>query len=293
MGSVKIIECPRDAMQGIHWFIPTELKIQYLNSLLKAGFDTLDFGSFVSPKAIPQMKDTAEVLNGLNASSTKLLAIVANKRGADEAAAFERINYLGYPFSISETFQKRNTNSTITESLQRVSEIQQVCSDHNKTLVIYISMAFGNPYGDEWNAGIASQWVTEIASMGIKIIAMSDTVGVAHEDDISSLFTSLIPQFPEVEFGAHLHTTRYNWKEKTQSAWNAGCRRFDSAIRGFGGCPMAVDELTGNLATENLLSFLDEIKVNSGIDKEEFMRAYQMAGHVFTGPPQQAGSTSV
>lgn len=283
---VKLIECPRDAMQGISWFIPTEIKINYINSLLKAGFDTLDFGSFVSPKAIPQLRDTAQVLAGLDlsATKTKLLSIIANVRGGEDAVKFEEINYLGFPFSISETFQQRNTNSSILQSLQTVETLQSLCVNHNKELVVYISMAFGNPYGDEWNEEIAMKWVDKIAGMGIKTIAMSDTVGVAKPDDITTLFNSVIPEFTNVDFVAHLHCTPDNWKTKVAAAWDSGCRRFDSAINGFGGCPMAEDELVGNLATENLLHFLKEKKVGTGINDKSFSEAMMMAASVFSEP---------
>ncbi|HEU4719655.1 MAG TPA: hydroxymethylglutaryl-CoA lyase [Bacteroidia bacterium] len=281
--SVQLVECPRDAMQGLHTFIPTEKKISYINSLLKCGFHTIDFGSFVSPKAIPQLRDTAEVLGKLDLSSSpsKLLAIIANVRGAEDALKFDEISYLGYPFSISETFQKRNTNATIEQSLGRVEEIQQLCVRHSRELVVYISMAFGNPYGDPWNADVAVEWTKRLSSMGIKIIALADTIGVSNPENISYLFSTLIPEFPGITIGAHLHTTPGSWKEKMEAAWNAGCRRFDSAVKGFGGCPMATDKLTGNMATENVLSFLDEKKVSTGIDRSQFVRSVGEAGSVF------------
>lgn len=256
---MKIIECPRDAIQGLHHFIPTEKKIAYINQLLASNlFDTIDFGSFVSPKAIPQMADTKGVLSGGNLfeTKTKLLAIIANERGAQEASAYERITYLGYPFSVSETFQLRNTNATIAESLERVKAIQAICEKTSKQLVLYISMGFGNPYGDVWNAEIVLEWVEKLKQLGIKIFSLSDTVGVANPESIRYLFENLIPQHPDLEFGAHLHTTPDTWKEKIESAYNAGCRRFDGAILGYGGCPMAADELVGNMPTENLLSFI-------------------------------------
>jgi len=254
---MKLIECPRDAIQGIKHFIPTEKKIKYINLLLESNlFDTIDFGSFVSPKAIPQMADTAEVVRGLDLSQTKtkLLAIIANERGAMEACQFEQISFLGYPFSISETFQLRNTNATIAESLERVKAIQEITEKADKQLVIYISMGFGNPYGDEWNAEIAIKWVDELQKFGIKIFSLSDTVGVATPESITYLFKNLIPKYPNLEFGAHLHTTPDTWQEKVDAAYNAGCRRFDGAILGYGGCPMAADELVGNMAMENLLT---------------------------------------
>ncbi|GAB3509793.1 hydroxymethylglutaryl-CoA lyase [Emticicia fontis] len=256
---MKIIECPRDAIQGLHHFIPTEKKIAYINELLASNlFDTIDFGSFVSPKAIPQMADTKGILYGdyLFESKTKLLAIIANERGAQEASAYERINYLGYPFSVSETFQLRNTNATISESLERVKGIQEICEKTSKQLVLYISMGFGNPYGDVWNAEIVLEWVEKLKQLGIKIFSLSDTVGVANPESIRYLFENLIPKHPDLEFGAHLHTTPDTWKEKIESAYGAGCRRFDGAILGYGGCPMAADELVGNMPTENLLSFI-------------------------------------
>lgn len=278
---IKIIECPRDAMQGIKEFIPTGKKINYINSLLKVGFDTIDFGSFVSPKAIPQMQDTAAVLSGLDLSSTnsKLLAIIANVRGAMDAVEFEEISYLGFPFSISETFQQRNTNSSIEESLKRVEEIQDLCVRNKKQLVVYISMAFGNPYGDEWSNEIATKWAKQLSQLGIKIIALADTIGVSNPENIKSLFGALIPALPGVEFGAHLHTTPDTWEEKVKAAYESGCRRFDSAIKGFGGCPMAKDELVGNMATENLLSFFDD--KNLGLNKVAFSESMRIALEVF------------
>lgn len=281
--SVKIIECPRDAMQGLHNFIPTEIKADYINQLLKVGFDTIDFGSFVSRKAIPQMRDTADVLSRLNLGNTKtkLLAIVANTRGAEDASKFEEIDFLGYPFSISETFQLRNTNATIAESIVRVEEIQNLAVKNNKKTVIYISMGFGNPYGDIWNVEIAQYWVDKLADMGIKIIALSDTVGIASPESISYLFKHLIPPYPDVEFGAHLHAQPYNWMPKIKAAYESGCIRFDAAMRGYGGCPMAKDDLTGNMATENLLQFFEENQVESDIDKTQFKKAMKMVDSVF------------
>ena len=281
---VELIECPRDAMQGIKTEISTETKIEYINALLKVGFDTIDFGSFVSPKAVPQMADTVKVLEGLdlNNTSSKLLAIVANTRGAKEACVFEQISFLGYPFSISETFQQRNTNASIEESLKRVEEIKNLTDINNKTLVIYISMAFGNPYGDLWHADIAAEWASRLHhELGIEILALSDTIGTSDTDSITKLFSTLIPQLPKVTFGAHLHTTPFSWKVKMDAAYNAGCRRFDGAIRGFGGCPMATDDLTGNMATENILSYLDEVNAKTHIDKELFTKAVVMADRVF------------
>lgn len=256
---MKIIECPRDAIQGLHNFIATEKKVAYINQLLASNlFDTIDFGSFVSAKAIPQMADTSAVIEQLDTASTqsKLLAIIANERGATEAATYTQITYLGYPFSVSETFQQRNTNASIAQSLERVKAIQDICLKHNKQLVIYISMGFGNPYGDIWNAEIVLDWIDKLKALDIKIFSLSDTVGVATPENIAYLFNNLIPAHPELEFGAHLHTTPDTWQQKIESAYNAGCRRFDGAIMGYGGCPMAADELVGNMPTENLLLFL-------------------------------------
>lgn len=281
---LKLIECPRDAMQGLKEFIPTEQKVRYINQLLNIGFDTIDFGSFVSPKAIPQMKDTSQVLSmlNLNEHSSKLLAIIANERGAMDACAYEEISYLGYPFSISEEFQKRNTNANLEESLKRVEEIQNLCLRSRKQLVVYISMAFGNPYGEKWHPDIAAQWSERLfKDFDIRIIALSDTIGVSDPENISMLFSNLIPELPEVEFGAHLHTRPETWKEKIESAWNSGCRRFDGAIKGFGGCPMAKDDLTGNMPTENLLGYFEEIKVETGIDNKAFAEAQRIAEEIF------------
>ncbi len=281
--TLKLIECPRDAMQGIHDFIDTDLKVEYINSLLQVGFDTIDFGSFVSPKAIPQMKDTAEVLSKLDLDNTKskLLAIVANMRGANDASQFSEIGFLGYPFSISETFQLRNTNATIEESLERVMQIQDLCGKTNKELVIYISMGFGNPYGDEWNVEICQKWVDKLAEIGIKIMALSDTIGVANPGSISYLFSNLIPPYPNVEFGAHLHTRPDAWEDKIIAAYDSGCRRFDATISGYGGCPMAKDDLTGNMPTENLLYYFDKHNIQSGIDKSAFIRSLSISNKVF------------
>lgn len=281
---LKLIECPRDAMQGLHDFIPTDKKVAYINQLLKVGFDTIDFGSFVSPKAIPQLKDTAEVLNGLNIeeSKSKLLAIVANNRGAEDACEFDEIDYLGFPFSISETFQQRNTNSSIEESLNRVEAIQKLCVTNNKKLVVYISMAFGNPYGDEWNLEIAAHWSKKLSNdFGIKILALSDTIGVSNKENITSLFKGLISELPDVEFGAHLHSIPSDVMEKVSAAYGAGCRRFDGAIKGFGGCPMAMDELTGNMPTEVMLEYFDNRKIGTNIDVKEFEKAIGMALNLF------------
>ena len=280
---LKIIETPRDAMQGLHDFIETEVKARYINQLLKVGYDTIDFGSFVSPKAIPQLRDTEAVLDllDLEQSKSKLLAIVANKRGADEAIKHKQIKYLGYPFSISETFQQRNTNATIAESMERVDQIQELCIKHDKELVIYISMGFGNPYGDPWNVEICQKWVDELAEMGIKIMALSDTIGVANSDSISYLFSNLIPPYPDVEFGAHFHTTADAWEEKISAAHLAGCQRFDASIKGYGGCPMAKDELVGNMATENLLFYFDQHDVELNLNRQEFNKSMKLALDTF------------
>jgi hydroxymethylglutaryl-CoA lyase len=280
---VKLIECPRDAMQGLHDFIPTETKAAYINQLLKVGFDTIDFGSFVSPKAIPQLRDTAEVLNQLDLSTTKskLLAIIANTRGAEDAVKFEEIYYLGFPFSISETFQQRNTNSSIAQSLKTVEDVQNLCVKHNKEMVVYISMAFGNPYGDDWNSDIVIEWTKKLADLGIKIIALSDTIGASNRENISYLFKNIVPEFTEVEIGAHLHTTPTTWQEKVDAAYQNGCRRFDGAIKGFGGCPMATDKLTGNMPTENIVNYLTENKINTTINLDEFNTSILEAIKVF------------
>jgi hydroxymethylglutaryl-CoA lyase len=283
MQGIKLIECPRDAMQGLSEFVPTEVKAAYINQLLKVGFHSLDFGSFVSPKAIPQMRDTAEVLAKIDLSGTrtKLLAIVANQRGAEEACQFEEIRYLGYPFSVSETFQLRNTNATLAESVERTQAIQDLCVKHGKELVLYLSMGFGNPYGDPWNTEIVQKWVDALVPFGIRIFSLSDTIGCSNPENIAYLFGDLIPAYPEVEFGAHLHTQPHNWREKVQAAWEHGCRRFDGALRGYGGCPMAKDELTGNMATENMVFFFDEMGVDLGIDRSSFGKSLAMTNSVF------------
>lgn len=269
-------------MQGLHDFIPTQTKIEYINGLLACGFDTIDFGSFVSPKAIPQLRDTAEVLDGLNVSPSKLLAIVANERGANEAASFDRIDYLGYPFSVSEEFQKRNTNATIEESLGRVEAIQNTAAKANKEVVLYLSMGFGNPYGETWHPDIVAKWSQKLYDdLGIKIMALSDTIGVASQDTIEDLFTTLIKEFPNVEFGAHLHTVPENAAALVSSAYGAGCRRFDGAIKGFGGCPMASDDLTGNMPTEIMKLWFDTKGIETGLDTKAFERSIQQALRVF------------
>ena len=281
--SVKIIECPRDAMQGIKTFIPTAEKITYIRALLQCGFDTLDFGSFVSPKAVPQMQDTASVLEGLDLSKSKskLLAIVANVRGAKDACRFEPIDYLGYPFSISENFQMRNTHKTIAQSIEVLDEVLELAATHNKEVVTYISMGFGNPYGDPWNVDIVAEWTERLAAMGIRILSLSDTIGSSTPEVIGYLFSELIPKYPEIEFGAHLHTTPTTWHEKVDAAFQAGCRRFDGAIQGFGGCPMARDELTGNMPTEKMLSYFTTHKVDTGVNWMAFEAAYNKAKDLF------------
>ena len=284
MESVKLIECPRDAMQGIVPFIPTDVKVAYLNTLLQVGFDTIDIGSFVSPKAIPQLADTAEVLARIDrtGSRSKLLVIVANERGAEAAVKQECVTYLGYPFSISETFQQRNTNTSIEGSWGRIARIAELTRSANKELVVYISMAFGNPYGDPWNADVALRWTERLVKeLGVRIIALSDTVGVARPEDITAMFSALIPALPEVEFGAHLHCSPDNWPAKTQAAWDAGCRRFDGAIKGYGGCPMAEDELVGNLQIELFVRSLEERGMHTGLDLAQLDRAVQQAVGVF------------
>jgi hydroxymethylglutaryl-CoA lyase len=283
MEKVKIIECPRDAMQGIKPFIPTKLKITYIQSLLRVGFDTIDFGSFVSPKAIPQMQDTAEVLAGLDISATKskLLAIIANTQGAEAAAQQKEIRYLGFPFSISENFQMRNTHKTIAQSIVTLQEILDIAHKADKEVVAYLSMGFGNPYGDPWNVEIVREWTQKLANMGVTILSLSDTVGSSTPDVIDYLFRNLIPAFPDIEFGAHLHTTPDKWHEKVDAAYKAGCRRFDGAIQGFGGCPMAADALTGNMPTEKLLSYLTAVKADHGLNSLSFESAYNEASKVF------------
>ena len=282
--SVKIIECPRDAMQGIKTFIPTAEKITYIQALLHCGFDTLDFGSFVSPKAVPQMQDTAAVLEGLDLSesSSKMLAIVANVRGAKDACQFAAIDYLGYPFSISENFQMRNTHKTIGQSIDVLKEILDLAATHEKEVVTYISMGFGNPYGDPWDVDIVAEWTERLAAMGIRILSLSDTIGSSTPEVIGYLFSELIPKYPDIEFGAHLHTTPTTWHEKVDAAFQAGCRRFDGAIQGFGGCPMARDELTGNMPTEKMLSYFTTHKVDTGVNWLAFESAFNKANDLFS-----------
>ena len=278
--SIKIIECPRDAMQGIKEFIPTKNKIEYINQLLKVGFDTIDFGSFVSPKAIPQLKDTADVLAGLNlsVSSSKLLAIIANTRGANAACNFEEINYLGFPLSVSEQFQNRNTNKSIIESLNIVEEIQNLSVKNNKKLVVYLSMAFGNPYGENYHPNIVAELTEKLYQLDVGIVALSDTIGVSDPTNIAPLFSTLIKEYPTIEFGAHFHTTPDKWEEKVDSAYQNGCRRFDTTIKGFGGCPMAKDDLTGNMPTEKLITyFTEDLKLN----KDEFEKSLELSNSIF------------
>lgn len=281
---IKLIECPRDAMQGIKDFIPTDKKVQYIQSLLRVGFDTIDFGSFVSAKAIPQMQDTAEVLSKLDLSKTesKLLAIIANTQGAENASVHPEINYLGFPFSISENFQMRNTHKTIAESLVTLQEILNIAEKSNKEVVTYISMGFGNPYGDPWNVEIVGEWTEKLAALGVKILSLSDTIGSSTPEVIDYLFSNLIPKYPNVEFGAHLHTTPEKWHEKVNAAYKAGCRRFDGAIQGFGGCPMATDKLTGNMPTEKLLSYFTTQKADHNLSAMSFESAYNEALKIFT-----------
>ena len=280
---VKVIECPRDAMQGIEEFIPTANKARYINTLLKVGYDTVDFGSFVSPKAIPQMRDTAEVLNLLKLDETdsKLLSIVANYRGAEDACSFDEISYVGFPLSVSDTFQQRNTHKTIEESLVSVERINNLVSASNKELVVYLSMAFGNPYGDKWDVETVAALAEKVAGLGVKTIALSDTIGVSDKESIKYLFSSLIPEFTDIEFGAHLHSRIETWREKVNASYDAGCRRFDSAIKGMGGCPYAKDELVGNLPTEKLLSYMTEKRVETNLNPLMFESAYNSALRIF------------
>lgn len=280
---LKLTECPRDAMQGIKELIPTDTKVEYINQLLKAGFDTIDFGSFVSPKAIPQMHDTAKVLDALDLSNgnSQLLAIIANARGAQDACSFAEIDYLGFPFSISETFQQRNTNSSIAESLKRVEEIQKLCIKNRKKLLVYISMAFGNPYNDPWHSDIAINWTKKLSELGIRHMALADTTGSSNKETITQLFTTLLPELKDVELSAHLHSTRDKSLEKISAAYHAGCRKFDVAIHGFGGCPMAKDELTGNIATEDLVSFAESNQIALSLNKAELNKAYEIGWKVF------------
>ena len=280
---MKLIECPRDAMQGLHDFIPTAIKAEYINKLLKVGFDTIDFGSFVSPKAIPQLKDTVEVLEKLDltTSRSKLLAIVANIRGVQDAVSHEQIHYLGFPFSVSETFQQRNTNSGIAESLNTIEELVDLCSKHDKTAVVYLSMGFGNPYDDAWSNEIVEQRTAELVNRGVKVLALSDTIGISTPEKINYLFSYLVKQFPEIEFGVHLHSTPSSWEEKIDAAYKSGCRRFDSALKGFGGCPMATNTLTGNIATENVISYFQNQGEVLQLDMDAWQEAMLFSSRVF------------
>jgi hydroxymethylglutaryl-CoA lyase len=280
---IKLIECPRDAMQGMGNFIDTAIKAAYINQLLEVGFDTIDFGSFVSPKAIPQMRDTAEVLSllDLHQSKSKLLAIVANERGAHDALQFEEIDYLGFPLSISETFQQRNTNKTISEAIKTVEEIQNLCETKGRTLVVYLSMGFGNPYGDPYSPDKVATFVKNLDELDIRIISFADTIGTANPELIQSLFSINQLNYPDIEFGLHLHTRPEDLVPKIEAALEVGCKRFDGAIKGFGGCPMAKDELVGNVATENLIAILEKKRKNLGIDKEAFHEAFKLAQVIF------------
>jgi hydroxymethylglutaryl-CoA lyase len=280
---ISLIECPRDAMQGWPHFIPTEKKIEYINALLKVGFDTIDFGSFVSPKAIPQMADTKEVVGSLQLaeSSSKLLAIIANERGAQDAVVFDEITYLGFPFSVSETFQLRNTNATIAQSLGRVEEIQNLCIKNKKELVVYISMGFGNPYGDVYNEAIVFDWVNKLVDMGINIISLADTVGLATKEQVYQVTKHLVHALPETEIGVHLHSTPANWKEKVDAALMAGCKRFDGALKGIGGCPMADDELVGNMDSELMIPYFEEKNLLNNLDKEALDNCSRIAAKIF------------
>jgi hydroxymethylglutaryl-CoA lyase len=280
---IQLVECPRDAMQGWQHFIPTDQKIKYLNTLLQVGFDSLDFGSFVSPKAIPQMADTREVLSKLELANTKtkLLAIVANTRGAEEAVCFDEISYLGFPFSISPTFQLRNTNSTQEESLQRIDEIQELCIKNNKQLVVYLSMGFGNPYGDVYNQEILLKWADEMVNRNIEIISLADTVGLGTPEQISFALKTIIPQYSNTSFGVHLHSTKFNWKEKLQAAVIAGCKRFDGALKGIGGCPMAQDDLVGNMDSEKMIAHFEEHNLFNNYDKKALANSLVLADQIF------------
>jgi hydroxymethylglutaryl-CoA lyase len=282
-GHCKITECPRDAMQGLHDFVPTDVKAAYISLLLQVGFDTIDFGSFVSPKTIPQMRDTADVLSRLDLSETtsKLLAIVANYRGAQDAVTYPEIHYLGYPFSISETFQLRNTNSTIAQAFDNVKRINELCGANNKSLLIYLSMGFGNPYGDEWNTGIVQHWAQKMIDEGIGYIALSDTTGVATPGQISSLYPALTNLSEITEFGLHLHSTPATWQEKVAAAYESGCKKFDVALKGYGGCPLAADELTGNIATENLIAYLLHQNLDLRLDLDKLSEAMDYSTKVF------------
>lgn len=281
---MKLIECPRDAMQGLHDFVPTEIKAAYINLLLQVGFDTIDFGSFVSPKAIPQLRDTPQVLEKLDLSQTKskLLAIVANLRGVQEAIKYESITYLGFPFSISETFQQRNTNASIAQSMGTVEDMLNLCDQHHKTAVVYLSMGFGNPYGDEWNIEIVEHWAEELVKKGVSILSLSDTTGVSTPEKINIILPILIERFSRTEIGVHLHSTPETRMEKIEAAYAAGCKRFDSALKGFGGCPMAAEDLTGNLATEDLIYFLESKGEKLKINVNKWQESMLFSKKIFT-----------
>ncbi|MBP9152695.1 MAG: hydroxymethylglutaryl-CoA lyase [Flavobacteriales bacterium] len=280
--AIQLIECPRDAMQGIHDFIPTDKKVAYINSLLKCGFHTLDCGSFVSSKVIPQMADTSEVLDKLDEGvATKLSVIVANKRGALDAVNHSRVDILGFPFSVSDVFQQRNTNATREEALDRVKEVQELCIKHDKQLLMYLSMAFGNPYDEKWHPEIVAEWTQKMAELDIQLFMPSDTIGSSNAESITAVYSLLNKEFPKLEIGAHLHTTPDSWKEKLDAAWDSGCRRFDSALKGLGGCPMAKDDLTGNMPTERVLQFLEEKEIVSGINQDAWKEAMMLSGKTF------------
>ncbi len=281
--SIKLIECPRDAMQGWKKLIPTEQKIRYINALLKTGYHTIDFGSFVSPKAIPQMADTAEVLKGIDLSNTssRLLAIVANYRGAEDASVFDKIRYLGFPFSVSETFQQRNTHSSIEESLRRVEDIQNLCIKTGKELVVYLSMGFGNPYGDPWDEEIVFEWANKLVAMDIGTLSLADTIGIATPEQVYDMTSYLVESLPGTEIGVHLHSTPDNWRNKLEAAVKAGCKRFDGALKGIGGCPMADDELVGNMNSEWMIEYFEEMGVQTGIEREALKMSLGIAGEIF------------
>jgi hydroxymethylglutaryl-CoA lyase len=285
--AVKINECPRDAMQGIKEFIPTAKKVAYINALLKVGFDTLDMGSFVSPRWIPQMADTASVLRSINMadSKTKLSVIVANMRGAEEAVKYDTITYLGYPFSISETFQLRNTNTTLEDSYNAAKKMVNLCHQHNKQFIAYLSMAFGNPYDDEWSVEVAERWIEKLKAIGINYVMLSDTIGVADQSTIEYFFKNITTKFPDIDFGAHFHTTPTTWKRKIEPAWLSGCKRFDGAIKGYGGCPMAKDELTGNMPTENMVQYFTASGIETGLDLKAFAAAMELSKDIFPQDP--------
>ena len=283
MSSIKIVECPRDAMQGIKRWIPSEIKLDYLQSVLSVGFDVVDFGSFVSKRAIPQMSDSAFIIDQLDLSNTtsKLLAIVANERGALDACSHSSLSFLGFPFSISEIFQMRNTNKSISESFEELKKIKTISEKYSKNLVVYLSMGFGNPYGEPWNYEIVEKWIDKLSDLKIQVISLSDTIGTAVPDDIFRIFSNIIPKYTQVEFGAHFHTKPDDWFKKIDSAYRAGCKRFDGAIQGFGGCPMAKDELTGNLPTEKLISYFNTLNKKTSINSLNFESCYNHALRLF------------